>query len=89
MADKICVGWYQPVMRNIVIFLIAAIILYGVLCLKRIHPEGDHISLWVLAPKPTLQFVYFGGEEGQWRRENPTSHEPWWMSGKYYILYGE
>jgi hypothetical protein len=56
-------------------------------CVDVVHVEGDHTSFLVLAPKPTLGFVHGGGEEGAWRRAHPTGPEPWWLSGRYLVLW--
>ena len=62
-----------------------AVVLLGFM-IKRVHPEGDHVSYLVLAPYPTLQFAYSGGEEGSWKRAHPNMKEPWWLAGQYFIL---
>jgi hypothetical protein len=49
--------------------------------------EGDHASFLVLAPFPTLGFVHGGGEEGAWRRAHPTGPAPWWLTGRYFVLF--
>lgn len=52
-----------------------------------VYLEGDHTSFLVLAPHPTLGFVYGGGEEGAWRRAHPSGPEPWWLVGRYFVLW--
>ncbi|MFC3338336.1 hypothetical protein ACFOEY_07445 [Paracandidimonas soli] len=51
-----------------------------------VRPEGDHVTLLVLAPHPTLGFTYTGGEEGSWERAHPGSERPWWLTGRYKVL---
>jgi hypothetical protein len=61
------------------------LLLPGILRVKIIRLEGDHTSYLVLAPHPTLGFVYGGGEEGVWRRTHPGEREPWWRRGNYRV----
>ena len=51
-----------------------------------VHYEGDHVSHLVIAPYPTLGFVYGGGEEGSWQRNHPHESPPWWLCDDYVIL---
>ncbi len=76
-------------MKNRFAWLVAVAVL-GMLVIasriKRVDLEGDHTSYLVLAPRPTLRFVYGGGEEGAWKRKHPGEKEPWWLAGRYVIL---
>jgi len=55
--------------------------------IKRVHPAEDHTTLYVIAPVPSLQFDYIQREEEQWRSKNPSGPIPWWISGKYLIIF--
>lgn len=71
---------------KILIQLLVLFLVLAALMVKRVHPEGDHVTLYVIAPVPSLQFTFTGGEEGQWGRNNAEGSEPWWISGTYFII---
>ena len=71
--------------KTILVVCLIAVAFLGSM-IDRVHPEGDHVSYFVLAPHPTLRFSYSGGEEGAWQRAHPNTKEPWWLVGRYLIL---
>ena len=57
------------------------------LMVDEVHSEGDHTSYLVIAPYPTLAFSHSGGEDGNWERRHPGQPRPWYLTGKYLVLW--
>lgn len=79
--------WTWPsFMRKFSALLLSASFLFAGLMVKRVDPAGDHVTLYVIAPVPSLQFK-FGDGGSQWRRGNPLEPEPWWISGDDLVIF--
>ena len=57
-----------------------------VLCVKVVYPPGDPTTLVVIAPVPSFEMVYWGGEEGGWAMAHPNEAQPWWIAGDYLVI---